>query len=96
MRNSWGAGWGDGGYGTVSYAYVECFSNEAGTILQDVVDYVGDGYNGLNAIPELDAQGVCMKRDGGKGGVGNGKVVAIAIVVAAVTAAITWVVAKFF
>jgi len=96
LRNSWGAGWGDGGYGTVSYAYVECFSHEAGTILQDVVDYVGDGYNGLNTIPELDAQGVCVKRSREKDGAGNGKVVALAIAVAAVTAAITWVMAKIF
>lgn len=40
--NSWGADWGRGGYGRVSYAYFECFCREAGTILQNMVDYVGD------------------------------------------------------
>ena len=44
VRNSWGANWGNDGYGKVPYAYVECFCTEAGTILQDMVDYVGDGY----------------------------------------------------
>lgn len=95
LRNSWGLEWGDGGYGTVSYAYVECFSHEAGTILQDVVDYVGDGYNGLKTIPELDAQGMRVKTRKGKEVAVNGKVFVIMVAVAVVTAAITWLMVKF-
>ena len=33
FRNSWGSGWGDRGHGTMSYAYLEVFCREAGTIL---------------------------------------------------------------
>ena len=33
VRNSWGADWGDGGYGRMSYAYLEIFCREAGTVL---------------------------------------------------------------
>ena len=33
FRNSWGSGWGDGGFGTMSYAYLEVFCHEAGTVL---------------------------------------------------------------
>ena len=33
FRNSWGSGWGDRGYGTMPYAYLEVFCREAGTIL---------------------------------------------------------------
>ena len=47
VRNSWGDKWSDGGYGKVPYAYVECFAVEAGSILQDMVDYLGDNYGGM-------------------------------------------------
>jgi hypothetical protein len=33
VRNSWGPSWGNGGYGTMPYAYFEVFCREAGTIL---------------------------------------------------------------
>ena len=33
FRNSWGSSWGDGGFGTMSYAYFEVFCHEAGTVL---------------------------------------------------------------
>jgi len=94
LRNSWGEEWGDGGYGTVSYAYVECFCNEAGTILQDVVDYVGDGYNGLNTVPELDAQGMRVSRRSRS--FGRRWIAAIAVASAAVAAALTWIAMRFF
>lgn len=44
VRNSAGEEWGDKGYGKMPYAYLECFVLEAGTILQDRVDYEGEGY----------------------------------------------------
>ncbi len=47
VRNSLGEAWGNRGYGKLPYAYVACFALEAGTILQDLVDYTGDGYGGL-------------------------------------------------
>ena len=46
VRNSLGEAWGNEGYGKLPYAYVACFALEAGTILQDLVDYTGDGYGG--------------------------------------------------
>ena len=49
VRNSLGEAWGNRGYGKLPYAYVACFALEAGTILQDLVDYTGDGYGGLHS-----------------------------------------------
>ena len=42
IRNSFGEAWGNRGYGKLPYAYLECFALEAGTILQDLVDWDGD------------------------------------------------------
>ncbi len=50
IRNSLGEGWGHRGYGKLPYAYLECFALEAGTILQDRIDYEGDGYEGLRPL----------------------------------------------
>ena len=50
VRNSLGTSWGNRGYGKLSYAYVACFALEAGTILQDLVDYTGDGYGGFQTV----------------------------------------------
>ena len=58
IRNSLGEGWGNRGYGKLPYAYLECFALEAGTILQDRVDYEGDGYGGrlASAAPDKAAR----------------------------------------
>ena len=48
VRNSLGEAWGNRGYGKLPYAYVACFALESGTILQELVDYTGDGYGGLH------------------------------------------------
>lgn len=59
VRNSYGEDWGEGGYGRMPYAYLECFALEAGTILQSMVDYAGDGYDGLRTegAPEVNLGG---------------------------------------
>ena len=54
VRNSYGEDWGDGGYGKMPYAYLECFALEAGTILQSMVDYAGDGYDGMRTVYDFD------------------------------------------
>ena len=54
VRNSYGEEWGEGGYGRMPYAYLECFALEAGTILQSMVDYAGDGYDGMRTVYDLD------------------------------------------
>ena len=54
VRNSYGEDWGEGGYGRMPYAYLECFALEAGTILQSMVDYAGDGYDGMRTVYDID------------------------------------------
>ena len=54
VRNSLGEAWGNRGYGKLPYAYVACFALEAGTILQDLVDYTGDGYGGLHTVMSIE------------------------------------------
>ena len=56
VRNSYGEDWGEGGYGKMPYAYLECFALEAGTILQSMVDYAGDGYDGMRTVYDIDGR----------------------------------------
>ena len=62
VRNSLGEAWGNRGYGKLPYAYVACFALEAGTILQDLVDYTGDGYGGLHTIMTIELPNQRRKR----------------------------------
>ncbi len=66
VRNSYGEAWGDGGYGKMPYAYLECFALEAGTILQSMVDYAGDGYDGMRTVYGPDGNVLAARRDGGR------------------------------
>ena len=54
VRNSYGEDWGEGGYGRMPYAYLECCALEAGTVLQSMVDYAGDGYDGMRTVYDID------------------------------------------
>ena len=65
VRNSYGKGWGDDGYGKMPYAYLECFALEAGTILQSMVDYAGDGYDGMRTVYGMDGNVLVARRAGG-------------------------------
>lgn len=49
VRNSWGADWGDGGYGKISYAYIELFCVMSATIVQKMSNYIGTGYGGVTS-----------------------------------------------
>lgn len=61
VRNSWGAGWGRGGYGKMPFAYLECFAHEAGTVLQEMLDYAGDGYGGMRPRPRSRAKRIAVQ-----------------------------------
>ena len=91
VRNSYGEEWGEGGYGKMPYAYLECFALEAGTILQNMVDYAGDGYDGMRTGYDTDG------RDPVAGMNGPGRRIRpfalVNIVVAALLVAGTWIVA---
>lgn len=82
IRNSLGEGWGNRGYGKLPYAYLECFAIEAGTILQDLVDYEGDGYDGQRGISAPKAG---KSRSRGQKILLNG---AVAVAIAAMTIAV--------
>ena len=88
VRNSYGEAWGDGGYGKMPYAYLECFALEAGTILQSMVDYAGDGYDGLRGVnASATAQtGTARPR----------RFVWMNLLVAAVLVGATWLTARMF
>ena len=62
IRNSLGEGWGNRGYGKLPYAYLECFALEAGTILQDRIDYEGDGYDGQRGVHASSAASMPSRR----------------------------------
>lgn len=63
VRNSWGHGWGDGGYGKMAYAYLEIFCREAGTILayDETVPTVGHSAKAGEPLAELVC-GTCGRR----------------------------------
>ena len=86
VRNSLGEAWGNRGYGKLPYAYVACFALEAGTILQDLVDYTGDGYGGLHAD---GSYGPPRRRR-------RGLFIFLNILVAAALVAGTWAVVKWY
>ena len=87
VRNSLGEAWGNEGYGKLPYAYVACFALEAGTILQDLVDYTGDGYGGLN--PDGTHDSSRSRRRGLK-------FLALNILMAVVLVASTWAAVKWY
>lgn len=86
VRNSLGEAWGNRGYGKLPYAYVACFALEAGTILQDLVDYTGDGYGGLHAVGPL---GPPRPRR-------RGLLIFLNLLIAAALVAATWAAVRLF
>ena len=93
VRNSYGEEWGDGGYGKMPYAYLECFALEAGTILQSMVDYAGDGYDGMRSACGADGQvptGMSAPR---RPGVRLGRYMWVNALVAVLLVAGTWLLA---
>ena len=86
IRNSLGAEWGSGGYGRMPYAYLECFAVEAGTILQSLLDYEGDGYGGQRRRAGSAVEG----RDGGR----RLRLALVNLAVAVALVAATWVLAR--
>ncbi len=90
VRNSYGEGWGDGGYGKMPYSYLECFAIEAGTILQDMVDYVGDGYDGLCGKPPETGDNFAQRKEPRQG------FLWVNLLVAAMLVAATWIAVSNF
>ena len=86
VRNSLGEAWGNRGYGKLPYAYVACFALEAGTILQELMDYTGDGYGGLH--PDISAGSSHPRR--------RKWLTVLNLLVAAALVAGTWVVVKWY
>ena len=86
VRNSLGEAWGNRGYGKLPYAYVACFALEAGTILQDLVDYTGDGYGGLHTVGPL---GPPRPRR-------RGLLIFLNLLIAAALVAATWAAVRLF
>ena len=87
VRNSQGEAWGNRGYGKLPYAYVACFALEAGTILQELVDYTGDGYGGLH--DDDGSYGPPRRRR-------RGLLTFVNILVAAALVAGTWMAVKWY
>ncbi len=90
VRNSYGEEWGEGGYGKMPYAYLECFALEAGTILQSMVDYAGDGYDGMRSVCGADGQVLTGTSAQGRPSVRPRRYMWVNVLVAVLLVAGTW------
>ena len=93
VRNSYGEEWGEGGYGKMPYAYLECFALEAGTILQSMVDYAGDGYDGMRSVCGVDGQVLTGTSAQGRLSVRPRRYMWVNVLVAVLLVAGTWLLA---
>lgn len=50
FRNSWGPGWGDGGYGWMPYAYLERYGNDAFTVAVGLENQVHNAPSGQGTV----------------------------------------------
>ena len=94
VRNSYGEEWGEGGYGKMPYAYLECFALEAGTILQSMVDYAGDGYDGMRCVCGPDGQVLTGTSAQGRPSVRPRRYMWVNVLVAVLLVAGTWLLAR--